>query len=550
MIVKSLRMRCFMGHEDSTVELPETGAVLVFGENGSGKSSIVEGVSFAGWGKTLRGDVPWWGEAKPPCAALAVLDDINVERLRNGPKNELTFSGGVEFPTASKSQVALEGVLGPHDLWRRTHVFSSADAMHFTLATDGERKRLIESFLGSDRFDPGLEACRKDLRAAEGNLEVTRRKKELLDSKLVGDRRRVTDAEQGLAVLEHAPDEVVIVPGKPLAYYDERIRDAKREIYDLESRLREAERAGGGFDQIARSAEAMLDRLRGETCPTCSQPIAGSLRKKLRLDADAAKGKADAAREEAKADLVDAKDTIAATKEQLDILQTRRGERAMRIQAEQMAENAVRHHAKSIELHNMNRAAAVAAIAKAQAELVDLEDEIDLAIAEVAELTEVEKVLGLKGFRAHTLGQSLSGIDAVANAWLARLRQGVQIKLSPYAELAKGGTKDAIGLSVIGRGRGSYKSTSGGERRRIDVALLLGLAEVAAAARGAQTGTLFFDEVFDCLDEQGIEAVSEILTELSQTRCVVVITHSKDLMARMRAARKLHIAHGKIAVVV
>ncbi len=121
------------------------------------------------------------------------------------------------------------------------------------------------------------------------------------------------------------------------------------------------------------------------------------------------------------------------------------------------------------------------------------------------------------------------------------------ISLRPYSELKKGGTNDSISLEVHGLGRGSYKSTSGGERRRVDVALLLALGEVAAAARGGVPGTLFFDEVFDCLDDAGIEAIGDVLAELAKARCVVVITHSKPLIQRLRASASLHIAGGAIA---
>jgi len=83
----------------------------------------------------------------------------------------------------------------------------------------------------------------------------------------------------------------------------------------------------------------------------------------------------------------------------------------------------------------------------------------------------------------------------------------------------------------IGGGHG-YKATSQGERRRQDIALLLAFAG---------QGTLFFDEVFDSVDKEGIDAVAQVISELAAERCVVVITHNEDL-----ADRVPHVAHWRV----
>jgi DNA repair exonuclease SbcCD ATPase subunit len=164
------------------------------------------------------------------------------------------------------------------------------------------------------------------------------------------------------------------------------------------------------------------------------------------------------------------------------------------------------------------------------------------------ELEYTERVLGLRGVRAPLLAGSLSGIEAVANAWLARLgRAGLRVVLHPYSEKKSGGVVDAISLDVAGAGGGyGYKASSGGERRRIDVALMLALAEVAAAAHGHLQGTMFFDEVFDQLDVGGLDSLAEALQELAQDRCVVVITHSEILVDRVPWARHFHVSNGVV----
>jgi DNA repair exonuclease SbcCD ATPase subunit len=97
-------------------------------------------------------------------------------------------------------------------------------------------------------------------------------------------------------------------------------------------------------------------------------------------------------------------------------------------------------------------------------------------------------------------------------------------------------TSEAIAL-LCDRGDGRlrpYEALSGGQRRRVDIALLLSLSQLSPSA-----GTLYFDEAFDTLDKQGIDAVCELLADFGEERCVVVISHNEDLAARLPVVNTL-----------
>ena len=104
------------------------------------------------------------------------------------------------------------------------------------------------------------------------------------------------------------------------------------------------------------------------------------------------------------------------------------------------------------------------------------------------------------------------------------------LTLSGSTTQKTGNTVDAISLRVGGR---AYASCSGGERRRVDVALLLALRELAVAAHG-RAGTIWADEVFDAFDVQGVQDAAAALREMASERLVVVVTHSPDLLAALR----------------
>ena len=167
MHLQTIELRNLFSHKKSSVTLPEQGVVVVTGPNGAGKSSLAECVAVAGWGKTLRGSPPWAGS--PSKALLRTAGGLRVERIKKGKASpKLIFRDGsaddsAAYTTTTKAQAALEALIGPFDVWRRSHVFSSSDAAHFTLATDAERKRLLEAILGLDRFGPSPQALPRRL---------------------------------------------------------------------------------------------------------------------------------------------------------------------------------------------------------------------------------------------------------------------------------------------------------------------------------------------------------------------------------------------------
>ena len=206
--VRQIELRDLMIHEHTTIDLPERGIVLVTGPNGSGKSSLIEGVAVALWGKTLRGTPAWVDGAKTSLSRTKLASGLCVDRFRAGSRGrvELDFyqDGAKDharriFETTSKAQDALEDIVGPFDVWRRGHVFSSADAAHFSLASDAERKRLLESMLGIDNFDHALEECRADLREVSSACVNCRSAISVTEAKLESERQRLADAEKHLA---------------------------------------------------------------------------------------------------------------------------------------------------------------------------------------------------------------------------------------------------------------------------------------------------------------------------------------------------------------
>ena len=533
MNIKKIELTNTLGHASYGIEMPDTGVVLVTGPNGCGKSSIVEALPVAVWGKTLRGTPPW--HTKKKCSAIVEMDGYRIDRTRKGARSQVEVTTDdydvPAFDTASKAQAWLEHVFGTFDAWRRTHVFSSHDASHFTLATDAERKRLLESLLELSKFDGAASACKVDLKEKKRVLQIADAAVTRLDDRvqhLLAEGARLdeqlvsTSPDGDLSALQQADKRFTAC----VIEWEEDLKSFRDDIAELKV---------AGADKRAELKQKLrqLAAIDHDECPTCGQAIGSEMTDPLRKDIDALKQglqKSEAARvEELETTTADAQQIDRELREHRNSSRDARSKITTWEQAEKMREQ-MGERINDAKLR----------VGNAETQLVEQRKVLADEQASVDQLEGVSTVLGLRGVRSQILGKTLTGLEMVANAWLSRIDgPKLTVHLSPVTEKKTGGVSDAIQLRVDGAGGGhGYKAASGGERRRIDVAILLALADISAAnseTQGRSSGqdTVFFDEIFDTLDSDGLESVIAITHELACDRVVVVISHSEELAAKL-----------------
>ena len=540
MLVSRIELENFLSHFQSEIDLPLKGLVVVTGANGSGKSSLIEAVAVACWGKTLRGDSPWpMSMGQKEGAVTIATESLHVTRSRKGTKKSLVFyvdDVSETYETTTKAQTALESSIGSFDLWRRTHVFSSSDASSFTMATDSERKKLLEGLLGVAWFDKAYQLARADLsrakhRCAETTARIEATEGYIKKTQLTLEQLQLLDVEElDLASLTAR-----------LERFNGWRTTAQLDRAAYEADLREASNAGAVHKQEIQRAQEHYATFRSGKCPTCAQAIAPEKLERLKLRLATAQDKLHDAQKRAVSKVQSLTNAIIDLSEEVESL----AHQCSSIQSTINADKAGRHKAKQVaDMHAHTQQC----LDDEQAKLTSLLAQQDEALLDLHELEACVAVFGLKGVRAQILGGALGGIESLANNWLRRFTQkDLSLRLRSYTEKKAGGTNDSISLQIEGPGAVSYRGMSGGERRRVDIAVLLALTEVASAAHGASKGTLWMDEVFDALDDYGRKVVVEVLAEMSQDRPIVVITHS-DLSESLQAVAtlQLRVEAGKV----
>jgi len=496
---------------------PDTGLVVVTGKNGSGKStSVVEARAWALFGKMTRGTPP-----PPGWVVGAEVDTGNgvVEIERDVRKLVWANAGEkpVQWETPTKAKEALLQRVGVSlDAWAHTTVFTSQGVGAFTGASDTARKTLVESLMGLDRLARAYTLALREKSAAESaetdiSVEAAR-----AVADLDGARRQLALVES-LTVVE--PD--VVQPPDP--QLKEREADLQRELAAERAVAQAASEAIGAAHAERRRCESLVTVSGLDTCPTCTREIDEVFKGKVESHT-----KAEHARLHEVVRVAQEARTASEARSS-DIQRELRKVQSTATEQATAYSNFVREKRKSDTeraAHATRVGAAKQALATAEKTAADVASRVEEVQRQAHLARAAVAVLSPTGVRAALLDRVLAAVEAQANVYGERLG-AKRVVISGKTTLASGETRDKISLEVDGRPDPAALST--GERRRLDIAILFAFASVVGT-----DGEVILDEVFDGLDEEGVEAAADVLRDMARTRLVVVITHNQHLASRLK----------------
>ena len=127
-----------------------------------------------------------------------------------------------------------------------------------------------------------------------------------------------------------------------------------------------------------------------------------------------------------------------------------------------------------------------------------------------------KKGFSSRGIKSYILSSYLPIIESKTIEYLSYLSSGT---LRPEFKI----NNDRFEINIGGR---NYNSRSSGERRRVDISVSLALRSII---RTENVSPVIYDEVFDALDESGIEQVMNILNKEAMDKVVFVITQRDEL---------------------
>lgn len=572
------------GPKPQTLTLGGRGPVAVVGDNGAGKSTAVsKGLTWALYGKcppermgsgtrALTGRAVVGKGQKRAVVAVALTDatgaayEVQRERGRSGSDVVTVTRDGTKIDGAG--QGTIDALIGAgYDTWCRTVVRGQGDPWSFAEATDKRKREILDIISGGaalEATEARAKAKRVEAEAAVRDAKTTisgiRQRLDRIDVASTEARAKRWDADHAEKIQRAEADEKALDKALLEAQAaDAKLTDNQAEIDAVKGDepvldrqpYREAIDAADAEYNAAFAAFTALDREMkrlsglslGDPCPTCTQPVGPAVVETL-TKTTAERKKAQAEKDVTAGHRADCRQALEGAEAWL------RSERATwRAKLDGIKVNAPQAPAIERERnHARRRLADLRKVvnpytARLEGERAEMHAaKRDLALAEERERTARwmadaagawESALGAKGVRAHMAEATIGAIEAGANRWLSVLSERPMMVEFPPTRQVGGRTKDEIKTIVHIDGETRDLLTfSGGERRRLNLAVDLGVSAACTGGGMAVSLLVLDEEVFSGLDEHGKAAVVHALHGAG-IEDIVIIDHDPRLSSTL-----------------
>jgi DNA repair exonuclease SbcCD ATPase subunit len=489
-----------------------------------------------------------------------------------------------------------------HDIWCCGVVFGQESGFNFCDATNKQRTEILTTVMGLEEIDRWLERCRDEKRALTNKMAESGGKLEVLKAALsraeAADPQRRHDeweVERHAAVLaltahrdeieQHGKSlnarlDAVPAPELTTAKAGFGVADEISGPYrEADTVVRDAQREAQSTERALREAEQRLNRTMGTVnqaaCPTCGQAITAQHRA--------------ACEAEGQAQVRQAGEAFMAAGAALQAAQGQFAQHQIAYQAaSQAADLAVAQHSAQMEeyrrlTHDRGKleqdlAAARAnwvsidrqlqakeaernphgaAIAEHEALLRQMRVEIGVATADQLSIGESLEIClwwekELPRFRTWMFDSIVDVLAAEANRWLNVMSGGViWIQITTAKQVAKR-LKDELDVQIYRwQPDGTivcrpYRVWSGGEKRRVSLAVDLGLSRLMAQRASKAYRFIAIDEVDRHLDDRGREGLRLVLEQLRDDKdTCLAITHDPNFQASFDTEIRVTKARGQ-----
>ena len=532
------------GNYFTEIKLDSTSNTLIVGNNGSGKSTMLDAICFALFGKAFR--------------------NINKPNLVNSINSKDTVVE-VEFDAGNKSykivrgikpnvfEIYQDGILLNQDSAARDYqeflekfilklnyksftqivILGSASFTPFMQLSASDRRAIIEDLLDIQIFSSMNSVVRERLSGNKDSIQST--KNDLEVTKKIYDVKKKHHDE-----LQQDKQAKVNEYASEIQSCREAIRTLHREIDDLErqkevytevcSKIPENEKKIIALKKIESQIESKISKVgtdrnfyeHNADCPTCRQTITLESKERHMGDLLSKEQELASGLTELHTKITEQETLMLSLRSDEQQLHNIRIEIATKQTGKSGLELAITKLEKQItDLQNTQNTQDGSELKELQDTYESLQGQLRELLDEKSYYEAAATLLKDSGIKTKIIKQYLPIINKLVNKYLASLDFFVNFTLDEsFKEVIKSRHRDDF----------SYHNFSEGEKQRIDMALMLTWRAVAKLKNSANTNLLLLDEVFDSsLDTGGTEELMKILHMLEGVN-LYVISHKGDIL--------------------
>ena len=545
-LFKTLRWKNLLstGNYFSEIQLNANTNSLIIGKNGSGKSTMLDALCFALFGKPFR------NVNKPNLLNSINGKDCVVEVEFSVGNKQYKIVRGIK---PNIFEIYQDGILVNQDAASRDYqeylerfiiklnyksftqivILGSASFVPFMQLSASDRRSIIEDLLDIQIFSTMNSLVKERMSINKENTTLKKSEIELI-------KQRYQLKKEYQDKLNEDKDAKVKEYESEIQSCRETIRTLHRDIDDLErqkevytevcKKIPENEKKITALKKIESKIESKISEVgtdrsfyeHNADCPTCRQAITmefkqGHLGELLSKEQELTTGLT-----ELQTKISEHETLLATLRSEEQKLHTVRIELATKQTGKTGLESVIAKLEKQIaDLNTIQEDSDTNELVILKEQITTTENDLRNLIEEKSYYDTAASLLRDSGIKTKIIKQYLPIINKLVNKYLASLDFFVNFNLDEsFKETIKSRHRDDF----------SYHNFSEGEKQRIDMALMLTWRAVAKLKNSSSTNLLILDEVFDSsLDTTGTEELMKILHGLEDVN-LFVISHKGDIL--------------------
>jgi len=543
---KTIRWKNFLstGNIFTELNLSTPGTTLIVGENGAGKSTILDALTFALFGKTFR------NINKPQLLNTITRKELIVELEFSIQSNHYKIVRGIKpavfevycndnLVNQSAEMRDYQEVLEKNVLkinyksFCQVVVLGSASFVPFMQLPASQRRTIIEDLLDLQVFTTMNTLLKEKVQDNASLIQDNGNERNIVEAKIKMVREHLKEVQSkneqfiqekktALADVEKKIEEARLTKSE-LADVIKSKSDYLTNLGSVKNKVEKLKTLRAQMEIKTASLSKEIDFFNNhDNCPTCKQEISSEFSCEI-------VGKREDEIKEVESGLSQLANKYEETNTELskileidkecDDLRTKASHETLKIQ---MFNDQVRTISKELdEAKKTSKENSDLKVVDLEKDLTNLSNHYNILQEDKRVLNAAALLLKDGGIKTRIVNQYIPVINKLINKYLSEFDLFVEFNLDEqFNEVIKSRYRDEF----------SYASFSEGEKQKIDLAILFTWRAVAKLRNSLSTNLLILDEVFDSsLDGNSAEDLLKILQNISRDSNVFIISHRDTL---------------------